>query len=210
MEDETKTERWVGRVMVVAEEMREYFTLRTRAHLYLVRKWSDIIAGLNDKRIDRDLLDRERDEHDCLKWIEPELTPYIFITWNYFCKRKGLEFTLDQNMREQMHEATFHHIKRHKHHPEYWDNSASLSSLNKDDRDRPSSGALVDGTQMPLTYIAAMVADWFAMSEELGGHPKDWADQNLNIRWRFNAEQSELIYWLIERAWPKQKSGASE
>lgn len=46
-----------------------------------------------------------------------------------------------------------------------------------------------------------MVADWFAMSEELGGHPKDWADKNINIRWSFSQEQKNLIYDLIKGIW---------
>lgn len=200
-QDKFEQARDLAAVGEITEEMREYFTLRTRAHLFLVRKWSDYIAGLNDPRIERDLLDLERDEHDYHKWEEPELTPYIFITWNYLCRRKGFDFRIPDEMKELMHEATFHHIKLHKHHPEYWDDNVTIQSLNKDDRDRPTGGALVDGTCMPLTYVAAMVADWLAMSEELGGHPKDWADKNVNIRWKFSKEQIDLIYFLIERVW---------
>ena len=97
-----------------------------------------------------------------------------------------------------MNEATFHHIKSHRHHPEFWDESVTIKDLNKDDRDRPSEGRIVDGTKMPLTYVAAMCADWFAMSEELGGHPNDWASKNINVRWKFNEEQINLIYDLIK------------
>jgi hypothetical protein len=49
-----------------------------------------------------------------------------------------------------------------------------------------------------------MVADWFAMSEELGGHPKEWADKNINIRWKFNDNQIRLIYDLIQRVWDEE------
>jgi len=175
--------------------------LRTRAHLFLVRKWSDLIAGSNDPRIERDLLDLERDEHDYHKWIEPELTPYVYITWNYFCRRKGIPFNLTEEMKQKTHEATFHHIKNHKHHPEYWDDGVTILGLNKDDRDRPSAGQIVDGTKMPLTYVAAMCADWFAMSEELGGHPAKWAADNINVRWKFTNEQIGFINDLIADVW---------
>lgn len=188
---------------LITEDMKNHFKYRTGFHLWCVRKWSDRIAILNDSRIDRELLDKERDEHDELKWVEPEYTPYLLISWNYKCTREGVSFELPENIKELMHEATFHHIKRHKHHPEYWDDSVTIASLNKDDRDRPSAGQLVDGTKMPLTYVAAMCADWFAMSEELGGHPAKWVADNINVRWKFTTEQIGLINDLIADVWDK-------
>lgn len=181
--------------------MKDHFKYRTGYHLWCVRKWSDRIAALNDPRIDRVLLDKERDDHDEGKWLEPEYTPYLFISWNYKCKREGVPFDLPPETQQQMHEATFHHIKSHRHHPEFWDDDVAIDGLNKDDRDRPAAGRLVDGTKMPLTYVAAMVADWFAMSEELGGHPKNWADKNVNIRWKFTDIQTAFIYELIKKVW---------
>ena len=154
--------------------------------------------------INNNLLDKERDEHDQFKFAEPEYSPYLFITWNYYCKRKSIPFELSQEIKDKMHEATFHHIKTHAHHPEYWDEGVTIAGLNKDDRDRPAEGKIVDGINMPNTYIAAMVADWCAMSEELGTNsPKDWADANINIRWKFTEQQTYLIYSLIEMVWQK-------
>jgi hypothetical protein len=46
-----------------------------------------------------------------------------------------------------------------------------------------------------------MVADWCAMSEELGGHPAKWAADNINIRWKFNEHQIALIYFIIGKVW---------
>lgn len=188
--------------MIATPEMKEYFLMRTRAHLFLVHKWSNKIAALNHPLIDNDLLNKERDEHDQYKFLEPEYSPYLFITWNYYCKRKNIPFELTQEIKDKMHEATFHHIKNHKHHPEYWDKNVTIAGLNKDDRDRPAEGQLVDGTEMPDTYLAAMVADWCAMSEELGTNsPADWANQNINIRWKFTGHQTALIYKLIDMVW---------
>ena len=186
----------------MTQEMKEYFTLRTRAHLFLVRKWSDKISSLNDYRIDRFLLDKERDEHDQYKWVEPEYTPYVYITWMYKCRREGVPFEIPEDIKNSMNEATFHHIKNNAHHPEFWDKSFTINDLNKDDRDRPTGGRLVDGTMMPMTYIAAMVADWCAMSEELETNsPKQWAESNINIRWKFSREQIDFIYYLIDQVW---------
>jgi hypothetical protein len=37
-----------------------------------------------------------------------------------------------------------------------------------------------------------------AVSKERGNTPKSWADKNVNIRWKFNDDQKDLIYELIE------------
>jgi hypothetical protein len=188
--------------VTATQEMKEYFLLRTRAHLFLVHKYHNKISKIKHPSINNELLDKERDDHDQFKFKEPEYSPYLFITWNYYCKRKNIPFELSQEIKDKMHEATFHHIKNHKHHPEYWDDAVNINGLNKDDRDRPSEGKLVDGTYMPYTYIAAMVADWCAMSEELGTNsPKDWALANINVRWKFTESQVKFIYFLIDEVW---------
>jgi len=185
---------------LITKDMVTFFKLRTRAHLYLVNKYHNKISKLKDQRIDQELFDRERDEHDAFKWIDPEYTPYVLLTWRYEQRRKGLDLELPESIKEAIHEATFHHIKNHRHHPEFWTDNESMDTLNKDDRDKPS-GHLVDGTKMPLTYIAAMVADWMAMSEELGGHPRKWAEDNCGVRWTFTKEQTEFIFELIDKIW---------
>ena len=192
----------MGGGVEITQDMTNHFKYRTGYHLWCVRKWSDRIATLGDSRICRQLLDKERDDHDEMKWVSPEYEPYVLISWGYKCRREGIEFRLPDNIKQTTHEATFHHIKNHRHHPEFWDEQVTIDSLNKDDRDRPSAGRKVDGSKMPLTYVAAMVADWCAMSEELGGHPKKWADDNIGVRWSFTDSQVELIFDLLERVWP--------
>ena len=182
--------------------MKRFFTLRTRQHLYLVHKWSNKIESLQHSLIDNKLLNAERDEHDSYKWIDPEYTPYVLITWNYEMKRQGKVFELPEEIKEAMHEATFHHIKNHRHHPEFWDDKVTADSLNKCDRDTPSAGRKVDGTNMPLTYVASMVGDWLAMSEELRTCPYDWIKKNVGIRWDFTPNTVEFIYRLVEAVWP--------
>lgn len=132
--------------------------------------------------------------HDASKYLSPEYKPYILTTWKYKCQREGIDFQVNEFEQEQMHQATIHHVKTNKHHPEFW--SKEEKCINKDDRDKPIS--LIDSTEMPMIYIAEMVCDWLAVSEERGSSVKDWADSNINIRWKFNQEQIKLIYFLIE------------
>lgn len=186
------------------DNRHEHFLYRTRAHLYLVRKWSDKIADAfaDDDRLSVYLLNAERDRHDQTKFEEPEYSAYVNITWKYYCKRHGLPFESNPELDEAMHIATYHHIKNNRHHPEYWDDATTLDdSLDRGNRDGVPS-RIVDGTKMPLTYIAAMCADWCAMAEELGKNtPQEWGKKNINIRWKFSDKQVEFIYEILDKVW---------
>lgn len=181
-------------------EMIDHFKYRLGYHLWCIHKWSNKIAALKHPLIDNDLLLDERDRHDEFKWQEPEYTPYILISWNYHCKRKNIPLELTPEQMQMMQEATFHHVKHHRHHPEFWDDEATIDVISQANRD-VAGRRQVDATKMPYTYIAAMVADWCAMSEELGGHPKAWADKSVGTRWKFTEAQRTLIYGLIEWVW---------
>jgi hypothetical protein len=188
----------------MTQEMKDWFRLRTGLHLWLVNKWHDRIArycAISDvPGVDIARLDQERMEHDEHKWHEPEYTPYVYITWKYKCKREGKDFEVPPEIANAMHEATWHHIKNHKHHPEYWDGDCTIDCLNAVDRDKPAA-QMVDGTKMPLTYVACMMADWFAMSEELRTDLMDWMSKNVNTRWSFTVSQIALMNRLKERVW---------
>ena len=103
-------------------------------------------------------------------------------------------------MKDAIHDATYHHVKNNRHHPECWDENIKSNPINKDNRDTPS-GVIVDATKMPVTAIIEMCADWCAMSEELGGHPAKWAKDNIGVRWNFDKHQIEYINHLIEVMW---------
>jgi len=60
---------------------------------------------------------------------------------------------------------------------------------------------MVDATKMSDLDIAEMTADWAAMGEERGNSPKEWADKNVNKRWKFTKDQEKLIYELIKSVW---------
>ena len=70
--------------------------------------------------------------------------------------------------------------------------------INREDRDKPPK-EMVDGTKMPDMAIAEMVCDWQSMSDELKKNTtREWADRNINVRWKFNENQTKLIYDIIE------------
>jgi len=60
---------------------------------------------------------------------------------------------------------------------------------------------MVDAMKMDNLDIAEMVCDWCAMSEERGNTPMQWADKNVNVRWKFTDEQKDLIYDLMNKIW---------
>ena len=99
-----------------------------------------------------------------------------------------------------MNNASNMHVNSNSHHPECHSNQTD-NLINRDDRDRPPE-EMVDATKMTDLDIAEMVADWSAMSEEKGTNtPMEWADKNVNIRWKFKKEQKELIYKLMNEIW---------
>jgi hypothetical protein len=115
------------------------------------------------------------------------------------CVKDSIDFELPDGMAKLIEEATLYHIKNNSHHPEYH-TIQSENLLNKDDRDKPPK-TIVDATKMPVLDIVEMVADWCAMSYELGGHPRGWARDNINVRWKFKQRQERLIYDLIDLIW---------
>jgi hypothetical protein len=189
-----------GRAEKPTYAMIQYFENRTNYHISLVRKYLDKIIALNDPRLDLAALEEEKEQHDLSKFKEPEYTPYLHVNWKYYMKERGAEYIPSNIIKRQMHNATFHHISTNKHHPDYWDDKLAIDNLNSIDRDKPPE-KMVDATKMPLTYAAAMIADWLAMSDEKKTDPFKWAKDNINIRWKFTKEQEEFIYDLISKLW---------
>jgi len=167
--------------------MITHFEERTKKHIELVKKWYQklVVEYYSISLIDIDL-------HDSIKFQEPEYTPYVYLTWNYYCKDHNIFFEVSPELQEKMNKATIHHITHQAHHPEYWDSNFNSSMFNQEDRDKPAVN-IVNSTSMPLKYVLEMLADWFSMSEEKGTDPWEWANKNVNIRWRFTPEQINLI-----------------
>jgi len=175
-------------------DKEEWFKIRTNRHIGLMRKYTNRVAKLELPGVDRILLLKEGKEHDSTKFNEPEYTPYLEITWRYREARHGRDYEVSKEIESDMLKATFHHITHNKHHPEYWSN-AMISCLNSENRDKPAK--IVDATGMPLTYIAAMMADWLAMSEEKNSSIDGWIKMNVGIRWEFSKEAVSLIHEIV-------------
>jgi len=125
------------------EEMANWFERRTSGHIALVQKYIQKILKLNLPEIDGALLALEMD-HDTGKWQEPEYTPYVYTTWRY----KNPEYIIPPEVAIKAHESTFHHIKTHKHHPEYWDAMVTKECVNPKNRDKPNNApSIVDCLQ---------------------------------------------------------------
>ncbi len=181
------------------DQMNELFNTRMKLHTGLVAKYIDKIIALDDPRIDISILVDEKESHDKSKCNWPEKLSFLFSTWKYFLEDQGIEYKPDLSIQLVMLSGTFHHIKNNKHHPEYWDGGVTQdNSINPIDRDKIGN-RIVDATDMPLSYVACMVADWMAMDEEKRTDSMSWAKQNINKRWKFSKEQEDFIYDLLDK-----------
>lgn len=180
------------------KEMEEFFKKRTDEHIGRVEKYL--------RKLEKHYPYQFTEEHDATKWKEPEYEPYLYITWKHKVEDENPDYEIPEEWKEKCDDATFHHIKHNKHHPEYWDDSLTENPINKNDRNK--TDRLIDATKMPDKNILEMVADWCAMSEEKGNTPKEWADKNIGVRWKFTPEQEDLIYEGIDAAWSKEKKSS--
>jgi hypothetical protein len=174
--------------MHYTQEMEDWFNKRTARHISLVKKYAKILEPIVPGVV------HQAELHDASKYEDLEKIPYIFISWDYHMKDLGEPFTVPKDIKERMTDATLHHVQNNRHHPEFFDKTGRI---NRDDRDKPPT-KIVDGTAMTDVDIAEMVADWLAMAEEKGTSTLEWADKNINVRWKFTDDQVNLIYALID------------
>jgi len=144
------------------DEMLAWFKKRTEMHINLVQKYCKKIEEYDDKF--KGLVEQAKD-HDASKFEDPEIDPYVYVTWQYYCKDHDRKFEAPEGMDDEMNKATNHHVrsKKNRHHPEaHCDKEVGL--INRKDRDKPPS-EMVDATKMPDMDIAEMCADWKSVSE---------------------------------------------
>lgn len=115
--------------------------------------------------------------HDIDKFEKDLYSSYVILTWCSFRKQQ-IPIEYQNKLKYVMNK----HYKSNKHHPEYWDNI--------NDMDEES--------------LIEMCADWCAMSEEYNNSPLEWADDNIDRRWKFNETQTYFIYKTLERMWGKK------
>lgn len=180
------------------QEMRDWFDKRTNKHIERVQKYCKKIEEYDERF--KGLVEQAKD-HDQSKFKDPEVDPYVYISWDYKCKDDGVDFKVPEGMGEKMNTATSHHVKNNSHHPEAH-SEKEVDLINRKDRDTPPE-EMIDATKMPDLDIAEMCSDWLSMSEEKNTNPRSWADKNVNVRWKFNDKQKDLIYELIDEIWEK-------
>lgn len=173
-------------------EMLEWYAHRTNKHIDLVIYFANAIEGSIPAF---EGLDKIAANHDANKFHDRCFIPYVFLTWKYKQDRDGIPYEIPKEI--DVTSATEYHVKTNAHHPEYWSNQTN--TINKKDRDKPNK--LIDATQMSEMSIAEMVADWCAMSRELNDNPHNWAEKNINVRWKFTEAQVNLIYKLLSLLW---------
>lgn len=190
------TARSMPACLVQGRAMWDHYHHRTLVHVSSVQRYCFALA-----QADRALrtLDLIAMQHDADKFEEPNLTPYIWLTWRYRAQQAGEPFQYAPGMEEAVRAATERHVRANAHHPEYWSPQAG-ELTNAQDRDAPPA-QIVDATTMPDLALAEMVADWCAVAAERGNTPRAWADANVGVRWRFTDAQRERIYRWIDVAW---------
>jgi len=186
--------------MKITQEMTEHFNTRTNLHINLVKKWYEKIYQYYKNTLYKDgtLKRIHINNHDFCKFELPEYTPYVYLTWKYYCKDNNIELNLSEEIENSIHKATLHHIQNNAHHPEYWDLEFDNNKLSKKDRDEIPE-VMVNATEMSLSHLAEMLADWLAMSEEKETDVIEWADKNVNKRWKFTQGQVDFIYKTLNK-----------
>jgi len=183
-------------------EKEQFFLDRTNKHIELVQKAAAKIVEVYPEF--EELL-KQVEKHDESKFHEPEVKPYIEITWRHKLEKENDEFdpyngkgyqTPGELEKEEENKATMHHITTNSHHPEYH-LGVDYDEANVDADDRSKSD-LVDASLMPEIDIAEMIADWQAMAEELQTNTaREWFEKQQNVRWHFCDDQVKLIDKLL-------------
>jgi hypothetical protein len=169
--------------------MEQLFTERTKRHQALVQKNLLRMVGYLD--LPFALLNELAAKHDQSKFIEPERTAYIWLTWFYHCKNQGIPFHYPAGVDAVVFYGWQHHIHSNLHHPE-----AHAS---------PDTMCTVD--------IVEMVCDWTAISQEQnlnGGSCMQWAKLNMAKKWHFSAKQKDRIWATIRELDKRNQEGRED
>lgn len=167
------------------QEQLDFFKKRTQEHIDRVVKFMQQLEGFNG--FTAAVLEERARLHDRDKYTELAL-PYIWITEYYRVKNETGSVPDElQQQYDLAAGASGTHVQQNPHHPEAHGSPEDMSDLD----------------------LVEMVADWSAMAEELGqGSCRGWADENVNTKWQFSDQQTELIYAAID--WLEGKGAGEE
>lgn len=159
------------------DDMKEFYEKRTKEHIDRVAENMNRMEGFDG--LELKVLKERGKEHDASKYSSTEKEAYIWLTDMYRKKDKDPSYEGSGEFKNQIREATGHHIRNNLHHPESHKDINEMSRLD----------------------LAEMVSDWTAMAQEkgeAGGSAKGWADKIVGSKFKFNKENTSLIYQMIE------------
>jgi|AntAceMinimDraft_18_1070375.scaffolds.fasta_scaffold01581_5 ElaB/YqjD/DUF883 family membrane-anchored ribosome-binding protein len=162
-------------------EMVRQYRERTSEHINRVRKNLKKIAKKYGKRVKNqpytnpENLSRRGLLHDKSKYSDMERIPCIWLTWYHYKKNKDEDFIYPPGVERVVKKANRHHVNTNRHHPEYH----------------------ASPTDMTYEDLSEMVADWAAMSQELGTSLREWVKANLK-NWDFKNEDKRFINELVK------------
>lgn len=164
-------------LQLTTKKMENLFIQRTKNHIRLVTQNLLKLEGFMNLQVNE--LYQLGINHDKSKFIEPERTAYIWITWEYYCKSKQIEFRCPDSIAVRVKHGHRHHILNNCHHPEAYDDIDSMTTLD----------------------MAEMVCDWTAISQENldpSGSCYQWACEHVDSKWNFSKSKKDLIFNFIE------------
>ena len=183
----------IGKLSVILEaikptptkEMVAFYKERTDGHVNRVK--DNMVNYILKSRItgpEAAELKKRGEDHDKSKYLEPEYTPYLWLTEYHRQKNvEGKKFKYPPGIKVEVDAAVKHHLKNNRHHPAF---HKSPSDMSKSD-------------------IIEMVCDWAAMSQELAKENwkvdlKKWADDHVGAgkEWNFTKDQTKEIYNIIK------------
>ena len=160
------------------KEAIDLFVKRTNHHIELVKNNIYLFQESEKYNDIFDELTLRAANHDKSKFSEPELTPYIWLTWNYHCAWNNIPFELPIGMDQKIRDAKIHHFSNNRHHPEWH----------------------LDPNEMTIVDLIEMVCNWKAVGQEFGEKSLvDYADRVLGKRFNFSQKKINLIWDLIHK-----------
>lgn len=169
--------------MNITKEMIDYFYTRTKYHIQLVIDNATKLYTIDGNKYQGLMIQTKF--HDQSKYSSKERIPYIVLTYQKYCEANNIPFEVDEKIKNQIKNATFHHIKNNRHHPAFHDLKYKKTST------------IANGEDMLDLDLYEMVCDWFAMSQELGNDVEEYAKEVVGTKYLFSKRQEKLIYETI-------------
>lgn len=99
-----------------------------------------------------------------------DASKFYGIEWDYLHAGNDVSKTL-------LKKAVAQHVATNEHHPEYWGGIA----------------------EMPEIFIAEMVCDWYARSQEFGTDLRAWISKDAKKKFKIQKEEMEIIMGFVDK-----------